>query len=626
MCGLAGQLNLNGSPIDQTNLVSMGTSLSHRGPDGLASWLEGPVGCVHARLAVIELSESGSQPMLSEDQRYVLCYNGMIYNFSELRVRLKTLGYKFRGCSDTEVVLYSLIEWGKAALNLFNGMFALSFWDRKEKKLLLCRDRYGIKPLYYYNSGDVFLYASEQKAFLNIENFKKAIDVEAIFEYFTFQNLLSERTFFKDVKLLPPGSALLFTFDGKFSSISIEKYWDFEFEEPAHKFDKREYEEELLRVMRVSVERQLVSDVPIGSYLSGGLDSAAICSVASQNLTHLKTFTCGFDIGSASGIELGFDERKQAELISKIIGTSQYEFVLKSGDLFRCLDKLVWHLEEPRIGQCYPNYYIAELASKFVKVVFSGAGSDELFAGYPWRYPKVAGNVNFESFAESYYGGWQRLVPNRTLKKLFSPKKAEIDDVKTIDIFKNVIEKYKGKQINQIDQVNCALHFEAKTFLHSLFLVEDKISMAHGLETRVPFMDNDLVNFAQKCPLSLKLGRFTTGAAFDENDFGRKTDVFHAKYPRGKTLLRSVLSEFLPKEIIQAKKQGFSSPDASWFRSESLNELKTKIDKKDSRVFEFLDWQTVRNITDSHFSGESNKRLFIWSFLYFEKWLDTFGD
>ena len=495
MCGVAGIFNFNGDPVSPSVLKNMTDVIAHRGPDGEGHWTEDNVAIGHRRLAIIDLSPAGHQPMVSSDHRYILSYNGEIYNFRELRIELEADGYWFRSQTDSEVVLNAFAKWGPDCVNRFNGMFAFAVWDRKEKILHLARDRYGIKPLYYAQWGNTFIFGSEQKAILEHPIAKREIDHKALIEYFTFQNIFTNRTLLRNVKMLQPASIAKIQY-GKDKSLKIKQYWDYHFEEPKKIKDKREYIEELDRLLKQSVRRQLVTDVELGSYLSGGMDSGTLTALASQDFPYIKTFTCGFDLSSASGLELAFDERNTAEAMSAIYKTEHYEMVLKAGDMERCLPKLAWHLEEPRVGQSYPNYYAAQLASKFVKVVLSGAGGDEMFGGYPWRYYRAVVNKNFEHYIDQYYSFWQRLIPNSAIQKVFSPIWDEVKDIWTRDIFRDVFLHHKNELKTPEDYINHSLYFEAKTFLHGLLVVEDKLSMAHSMETRVPFMDNDLVDFA----------------------------------------------------------------------------------------------------------------------------------
>ncbi|MEP6957095.1 MAG: asparagine synthase (glutamine-hydrolyzing) [Nitrospirota bacterium] len=619
MCGITGIFNLNSEPVSPLILRKMTDAIAHRGPDGEGQWIEDNIGLGHRRLAIIDLSPGGHQPMISANQRFVLNYNGEVYNFQELRAELEALGHHFRSRTDSEVVLSAWMEWGRDCVTRFNGMFAFAVWDKREQSLYLVRDRYGIKPLYYACWKQTFLFGSEQKAILSHPVARRELDKKALLEYFTFQNIFTDRTLLKGIKLLPPASITRITLDS--SGIpQINRFWDYRFREPDHPADPREYREELDRLMRQAVSRQLVTDVELGSYLSGGMDSGTLTALAARELPYIKTFTCGFDLSSASGIELAFDERIKAEAMSARFKTEHYEMVLKAGDMERCLPKLAWHIEEPRVGQSYPNYYAAQLASKFVKVVLSGTGGDELFAGYPWRYYRAMKCNDFEHYIDQYYGFWQRLIPNSTIAKVFAPIWDDVKDVRTRDIFRDVFLAHDNELNRPEDYINHSLYFEAKTFLHGLFIVEDKLSMAHSLETRVPFMDNDLVDFAVCCPVNLKLNNLAEVVRIDENEPGK-----HAKYFRktkdGKQILRDVMRQYIPDDIANAEKQGFSGPDASWFKGESIEFVKHKLMNSDAKIYDWLDRNTVQALIGEHLSGNKNQRLLVWSLLNVEAYL-----
>ena len=622
MCGIAGLINLNGEPVSPFILKKMTDAIAHRGPDGEGQWIEGNVGIGHRRLAIIDPSPAGHQPMITGDHRYVLTYNGEIYNYCEIRTELEALGYWFKSQTDSEVVLNALAHWGPDALLKFNGMFGLAIWDRKEQTLLLARDRYGIKPLYYAKQCQFFAFGSEQKAITAQPTFKRTLNKKALLEYFTFQNIFTDQTLLEDVHLLPAGHfAKLHATTGQWSQ---HQYWDYRFREPDHKADKQEYVEELDRLFKQAVNRQLVGDVEMGSYLSGGMDSGSITAIAAHQFPYLKTFTCGFDLSSASGIELGFDERTKAEAMSASFKTEHYEMVLKAGDMERCLPKLAWYLEEPRVGQSYPNFYAAKLASKFVKVVLSGTGGDELFGGYPWRYYRAANSQNFEHYIDQYYLYWQRLVDNRQLKQMFTPVASEVSDVWTRDIFRDVFATHDNVLDRPEDYINHSLYFETKTFLHGLFVVEDKLSMAHNLENRVPFMDNDLVNFAMQCPVGLKLNNLAEVIKINENESGDKQGQYFQKTSDGKQILRDMMSRHIPKDITKAEKQGFSSPDASWFKGESIEFVKRQLLTGQARIFDVLDRGTVEELVNQHLQGNQNRRLLIWSLLNVDAWMKEY--
>ena len=624
MCGITGLINLDGAPVSYVLLKKMTDAIAHRGPDGEGHWIEGAVGLGHRRLSIIDLSPAGHQPMISADHRFVLSYNGEVYNYRELRTDLEAEGVWFRSQTDSEVVLYALARWGTDALLRFNGMFALALWDRQEQQLLLARDRYGIKPLYYARQGQTFSFGSEQKAILEQPQFERKLNKPALLEYFTFQNIFTDQTLLEDIYLLPAGHYA--TLDvGKESNVNFvrQQYWDYCFREPERPVDKQEYLEELDRLFKQAVNRQLVSDVELGAYLSGGMDSGSITAIAAREFPYLKTFTCGFDLSSASGIELSFDERTKAEAMSARFKTEHYEMVLKSGDMERCLPKLAWHLEEPRVGQSYPNYYAAKLASKFVKVVLSGSGGDELFGGYPWRYYRAVSSSNFEEYIDFYYKYWQRLASNSDLKKMFSPVWDEVSHVWTRDIFRDVFSIHANELDRPEDYINHSLYFEAKTFLHGLFVVEDKLSMAHSLESRVPFMDNDLVDFAMQCPVGLKLNNLSEVLKINENEHGiNKKATYFQKTNDGKQLLRDMMARYIPENITQAEKQGFSSPDASWFKGESIEFVRRTLISDDARLYEVMDRDAVVSLLGEHLTGKNNRRLFIWSLLNIDAWMN----
>jgi len=626
MCGIAGVFNLNGEPVSPVILRKMTDSIAHRGPDGEGFYTDSFIGLGHRRLAIIDLSPAGHQPMLAENNQYAITYNGEVYNFQELRAELESLGYRFRSRTDTEVVLNAYAEWGNASVERFNGMFAFAIWDKSRQELFLARDRYGIKPLYYTFQGNTFLFASEQKAIIVHPNVEREIDLEALLEYFTFQNLFTNRTLLKGIHILPPGHWAKVTLAQSGNIAAQHQYWDFDFQEPDNPRSETDYLEELDRLFRRAVSRQLISDVEIGSYLSGGMDSGSITAVAATQLPYIKSFTCGFDLHSASGLEMGFDEREKAEYMSYLFKTEHYEMVLKAGDMERVLPALAWHLEEPRVGQSYPNYYAAQLAAKFVKVVLSGAGGDELFGGYPWRYYRAVVNDDFEHYIDKYYVFWQRLIPNRIIHEVFKPVWNEVKHVWTRDIFRDVFKKHEHNLKRPEDYVNHSLYFEAKTFLHGLLVVEDKLSMAKGLETRVPFLDNDLVDFALKIPVGLKLKNLKEIIKLNENEPGPKSEKYFQKTRDGKLLLRSVMKRYIPAEITEGIKQGFSAPDASWFKGESIEYVKEALFDDRAEIYRYLDRDSVKDLLNEHLTGNKNRRLFVWSLLNFEHWCRKFLD
>jgi asparagine synthase (glutamine-hydrolysing) len=622
MCGIAGYLNLDGAPASSKIARRMADAVAHRGPDGEGYWAEGNAAFGHRRLAIIDLTPAAAQPMVSADGNFVLIYNGEIYNFRQIRAELETLGVRFQSSSDTEVVLEAFAQWGTAALERFNGMFALAIWNRRERRLLLARDRYGVKPLYYGWFGQTLAFGSEVKALLAHPGAASKLDLESLLEYMTFQNFLSDRTLFKGIRVLPAGSWMIVDCNAR--SHNIERYWDFDFVEPDGGISDNDYVEELQRLFEQAVSRQLVSDVPVATYLSGGIDSGSITALAARQVPHLRSFTVGFDIRSASGLELQFDERESAEYMSYLFGTEHYEMVLKAGDMVRCLPDMCRHIEEPRVGQSYPNYYAAKLVSRFDKVVLTGVGGDELFAGYPWRYYRSNERSDFDHYIDAYYEHWHRLVPNKSIREVFAPVWKDVSHVWTRDIFRDVFADRNHDLLRPVDYINHSLYFEAKTFMHGLLMVEDKLSMAHGLESRVPFLDNDLVDFATKLPMRLKIGQLGPIDPVNENEIGPKSERYFARTGDGKLILRNVLSRYVPPEITSRKKQGFSAPDASWFRGESIDYVRRTLYEGNPRIYEVFDRKAIQALLDEHLQGRQNRRLLIWSLLSLEHSFRTF--
>ncbi len=628
MCGIAGILHLDGQPAHADILRAMTSAIAHRGPDSDGIWMNGAVGLGHRRLAILDLSPAGHQPMLTPDKRFALTYNGEIYNQAELRRDLETEGVVFASRSDTEVLLQALVRWGvERTLARLNGMFAFAFFDGQAQRLVLARDRFGVKPLYYAMCGDTLLFGSEIKAILPHPAYTKEIDLEGLVEYLTFQNFFTSNTLFKGVKLLPAGSLASITLGRggvPEAPLTTQRYWDYHFVEPGTVRSEASCKDELKGLFEQAVERQLMGDVDVGAYLSGGMDSGSITAVASKRLSYMRTFTCGFDLSSASGLELSFDERGAAERMSYLFKTEHYEMVLKSGDMERVMPRLAWHLEEPRVGQSYPNFYIAQLASKFNKVMLAGTGGDELFGGYPWRYYRAVSNDSFEHYVDNYFGFWQRIFTADVLKKACRPIWDKVSHVSPREIFKGVFQSHADQLTRPEDYVNHSLYFECKTFLHGLLVVEDKLAMAHGLETRVPFLDNDLVDFAMRLPVGMKLGNLQEVLQINENTPANKLAKYFQKTNDGKLLLRKMMSEFLPTDITDREKQGFSAPDASWFKGESIDYVTRRILDPKARIYRVLDYHAIKEQLDEHLEGRTNKRLMIWSLLNLEEMFDRY--
>lgn len=626
MCGFAGIINLDKKAVNRKIVVDMANQLNHRGPDSEGYYVKENIGLGHKRLSILDLSENGNQPMVSHDGKFVIVYNGCVYNFKELRAELEKESVVFKSSSDTEVILEGMAKYGFDFVERLNGMFAFAFWNVEERKLTIVRDRFGVKPLYYWNNGKSFVFASEIKGILKHPDYKISLNKNALNEYFTFQNLFSDNTLFSDIKLLPAGYSIFI--NSNTGDIKEKRWWDFNFSEPDNSLSFEDAKEATMLGLKNAVNSQLVSDVPLGAYLSGGMDSGSITAIASERMKRLYTFTCGFDMSAVTGVEMNYDERKDAELIANHFKTEQYELVINAGDLRWSLPKVVWHLEDLRVGMSYPNYYISKLASKFVKVCLQGTGGDELFGGYPWRYYRVFHSLSKDEFFENYYSYWQRLVQDGDKSKLFQENVIRNIDVHSPkEIFKNVFAANDKLSYDSPEQhIQNSLYFEIKTFLNGLLIVGDKLSMAHSLEERYPFLDNNLVDTAQRIPVRHKLNNLDKEILkINENALkDKKKTLSYTLHDDGKNVLRKAMADFVPEKILKRKKQGFSAPDESWYRGENANYVKELLLNKNAVSFEFIDRKYVEKIIDEHMNNKINHRLLIWSFMNFEWWCRIF--
>lgn len=623
MCGITGILKFNGEKVSGSVIQKMTDAITHRGPDDEGVYINGSVGFGHRRLSILDLSTAGRQPMQTVDKALTVSFNGEIYNYADLKKELEKKGHKFFSRTDTEVLLHGYREWGLDLIPKLNGMFAFSLWDDENKKLVIARDRNGIKPLYIWVREKEIIFGSEIKAILAHPDYKTELDYNALNEYFTFQNLLRHHTLFKNIQLLPPAKILTATENGEINS---RTYWDYNFTESDDSITEEEASCHTLKLFRQAVGRQMMADVRVGSYLSGGMDSGSISAVASTHTDRLATFTCGFDMSHVTGRESNFDERRDAELMASFYRTEHYEQVINAGDIQWSMPRLIWHLEDLRLGMSYPNFYIAHLASKFVKVCLSGAGGDELYGGYPWRYYRVFNSADKEEFFKDYYGFWQRTVNDNAKDSFFTPGvMSGLEDGRSMfEVFTRVFTFNNAlKYDSQEDHIANSLYFEAKTFLHGLFLVGDKLSMASSLEERFPFLDNDLVDFSQKIPIKYKLGNLEKMKHINENEI-KKLRKYKMEFDDGKNVLRKAMSSLIPTQILKRQKQGFSAPDESWYRGENLEYVKKMLLNNDACYREYIRDSYVEKIIDEHVNKGVNHRLLIWSLLSFEWWCKIF--
>jgi asparagine synthase (glutamine-hydrolysing) len=594
MCGIAGALHLDGSPVQREALERAGSSIAHRGPDDQGIHLDGPLGLAHRRLAIIDLSPAGRGPMTNEDGSVWLTYNGEIYNFRELRRLLAARGHVFTSRCDGEVLLHGYEEWGRDLVERLNGIFAFAIWDARARRLFLARDRFGAKPLYYREHADRLVFASEAKGVLAYDDEPARLSLPALGEYLTFQNVYSELTLFDGIRLLEPGTWFELRADGS----RTRGRWFDPVPRPAATVE-RGLVDELGAVLQRAVHRQLVADVPVGAYLSGGMDSASLVSLAARRIPHIHTFTAGFDMFDADPLELAADEREDAEIVARDVGTEHYEVVLHAGDMRRVLPQLVWHLEDLRAGTCYQNFYAARLASRFVKVVLAGTGGDELFAGYPWRYALVKEAGDRASFADAYYGYWCRLLGDDARRDAFTDD--AWGEVAAANPRRRFEEIYA--HLPDLPAADLALYFEQRTFLHALLVVEDKLSMAHSMEARVPFLDDELVDFSLRIPGALKCSG-----------------------TEGKRLLRQAARGFLPETLAAKRKQGFSPPDRTWYQGRNLEYVREILLDRMTLSRGVIDPRFIEKTITAHAAGTADHRLLIWSLLCLEWWQRLFID
>jgi asparagine synthase (glutamine-hydrolysing) len=596
VCGIVGALRRDGAPVDEQALRRAAASIAHRGPDDEGLIVDGPAGLAHRRLSIIDLSRAARGPMPNEDETVWLTYNGEIYNYRELRRLLTARGHRFRSQGDGEVLVHGWEEWGEGLLDRLNGIFAFGIWDAGSGELLLARDRFGAKPLYVSSDSEGVVFGSEVKALLAYRGEPGSLSLPALAEYLTFQNTYGDRTLFDGVEMLPAGGFMRISRNG---AVTRGRYFD-PVPEPVAGVDERALAEELRARLSRAVERQLVADVPVGAYLSGGMDSASLVTLAGRRIPHIHTFTVGFDVADASPLEVAMDERADAELVARQIGTEHYEAVLHAGDMARVLPQLVWHLEDLRAGTCYQNFYVARLASRFTKVVLAGTGGDELFAGYPWRYARIDGIGDRRGFVDSYYDYWCRLVPDADKPRLFTDDAwVELRGAPTPrERFEEVIE-----HLPDLEPIDLGLYFEQRTFLHGLLVVEDKLSMAHSLEARVPFLDNELVDFALRIPGTIKNGS-----------------------SEGKRLLRDAARGLLPDALVEKRKQGFSPPDRTWYQGQNLSYVRDVLLDSTALSRGLFRPDYVERVIDQHARGEADQRLLIWSLLCLEWWQKHFVD
>jgi asparagine synthase (glutamine-hydrolysing) len=617
MCGIAGIVSLEGKPVFEQEVRDMCMSITHRGPDDEGYYFGAGVGLGMRRLSIIDLA-SGRQPVRNEDGTVWVVFNGEIYNFRELRRALEGLGHVFYTNTDTETIVHLYEEYGTRAVNHLRGMFAFALWDERRKRLFIARDRVGIKPLYYTETGGRILFASELKSILQLADVDRNLSWSAMSHLFTFLSTPPTEAIIDGVHKLEPGHLLTAT-PGQ--SPVVERYWDLKFE-PDSARREGYFVYRLQELLDESVRLHMVSDVPVGAFLSGGIDSSAIVATAAGlSPAPLKTFSVGFN-------EPDYDEREHARVVARKFGTEHRELTLGPDGLEQ-LEDIAWHLDEPfGDSSAIPTYMISKLASKTVKVVLSGDGGDELFAGYD-KYlveGRERGHTQLPAFARRALGKLSRTMPDgmrgRNFLRHMSLTGAEryLDactlfrrvDMKKLfrpDVFELLApyEPWRPKaacmESGDGNWLSALQRLDMKNYLPLDILTKvDRMSMAHSIETRVPLLDHKLVEFAATIPPELNLHNGTT-----------------------KYVLKQAMRGILPEEIIDRPKQGFAIPLGYWFRGKLGAYVRDLLLGESARRRGFFNGSYIEELVAQHERGR-NLDLQLWTLISFELWARVFLD
>jgi len=643
MCGIAGIIGARPEGF----IRAMLDTLEHRGRDDEGLWLSPPTNdgrqvCLgHRRLSIIDTSSAGHQPMFSADGRYAAMLNGEIYNYLELRAELKSKGHKFRTETDTEVLVAAFAEWGEGCLPRLNGMFAFAIWDQKEHRLTLARDHVGIKPLYYANvtnnDGEFFLFASEIKAILATGLLKPAINLEALNQYLTFLWTPDPHTLFQGCHKLPPAHVLTVK-DGQ---VTMREWWDISFDGIEEGRSEVWWQERVRETLDRVVRLEMVADVPLGSFLSGGIDSSAIVAMMKHhgNGRPVSTYTIGIDPEDLR-YDIIPDDLRWARRVNKQLGTDNHEIILKA-DVANLLPKLVYHMDEPVADPAIiTSYLVSRAARETLRVLLSGVGGDEVFAGYPrllamklarsiepfpgfMRRPllkAVAGTLpggrpgrftaplrNAKKFArsaaldfEDRYLGYGTYFSDAAKQNLFTDQLREA--TQGMDAYREH-RRYFARQ-QTADPLNRLLYVDLKTFLPCLNLAyTDKTSMAANLEVRVPFLNREMIEFAARMPPDLKLRGF-----------------------KRKYILKRSLESLLPRDVVWRKKAGFGAPIRSWLRGPLRPLVEDLLSEQTVQRRGLFRPAEVRRIIDDNLSGREDYNLQVFQLLTLELWQRQFID
>ena len=629
MCGIFGYLSLKES-VRPEILVRMGNALKHRGPDDEGSYFDNSekfcIGLGHKRLSILDLSIAARQPMCNEDRNIWITYNGEVYNFQELRTELIAKGHSFKSNSDTEVVIHLYEEMGTGCLDRLKGMFAFALWDSDKRVLFLARDRIGKKPLYYslYDRGIVF--ASEIKSLLRHPMITKEIDLRSLSKYLTYEYVPAPHSIFKAIKKVEPGHYLLYQ-DGE---IKKGTYWDVPLSDfPIGYKTEDEYIDDLREILGRSVETRLVADVPVGVFLSGGIDSSLVAALAKKINDQIECFSIGFD-------DKSFDESGYALRVAQALNLKHQLRIFSMREMLEHIDKLSQVLDEP-LGDAsiLPTYLLSKTTSENVKVALSGDGGDELFAGYPTyqahrlvtyydalpelvketiksiavHLPVSHGNISTDFKIKQFLRGtgvsseirffaWMGGFIDREKKELLTDDlKAELSHHTAYeDIFRHIGESGLTKDLERL------LYLSMKLYLQDDILVKvDRASMANSLEVRCPLLDQEFVEFACRLPMRYKLNGLRT-----------------------KYLLKKAATGILPKEIIHRKKKGFGIPISRWLSFELKDFMLHYLSDEKIKKQGFFNHAYIKDLINTHVEKKKDNRKLLWTLLVFQIWYENY--
>jgi len=628
MCGICGIVNFNATnPVERELVERMTSAQSHRGPDDAGYFVENNVGLGHRRLSIIDLS-GGKQPMFNEDGSVVVAFNGEIYNFADLTGDLISKGHRFATRSDTETIVHAYEEYGDRCMLDFRGMFAFAVWDRRRKRLLLVRDRLGIKPLYYYAGKDFFVFASEIKSLLLHPNVPREVDREALDMYMALRYVPGPRTMFKNIFKLQPGHWM--TVEG--SAIKSGQYWDVEYPAEASSGRSAMSEQavvtEFSRLLEESVRLRLISEVPLGVFLSGGLDSSTMLAVMSKITggERVKTFSVGYEASGEARQEIeASNEFSFARQAARHFHADHHEFRMTADDFRKAIPLMVSHLDEPMADPtCIPLYFISKLARNYVTVILSGEGADETMGGYTLyrkllrleQFRRATGPLAMAALSriplrgragaylrragttiEGHYRGVVKGLPLETRLALTGIERVAEADRQLSEVF----AKYFCN-VNKSSPLSRMLYADAKVWLpEDLLLKADKMTMAAALELRVPFLDHRLVEYLAGLPDNLKI-----------------------RGNQGKWILRQAMGTVLPHSILHRTKKGFPVPVEAWFRFELRDFVRDTLLARDSACREFFNPQAVEEIVSLLERNKISVQQEVWSMLVFESWHKQF--